>query len=79
MLDLQERLELLEEARNAILEAAEWIEQAVDETELEAFAASYIIPALKMAASAEHEYLGQPARQHRRVDRGHHGRHDARD
>ncbi len=62
MLDLQERLELLEEARKAIYEAADLIEQAVWNTELEAFAASYVIPALKMAASRDHEYLGsQPA------------------
>ena len=56
--ELQERFDHLEMAHDLLCEAIEQIQAAVHRTELEAGADAYIIPALKMALSDEHEYLG---------------------
>jgi len=54
----EERIELLEEAREQLQEAIDKIEEAVYETRLEDRAEAYILPSLKMCLGNDHGYLG---------------------
>ncbi len=59
---VSERVEDLEDAREALVQAIELIEQATRHTPVESYADAYIIPTLRMCASDDHTYLGhQPA------------------
>jgi len=59
---VSERIDDLEDAREALIQAIELIEQATRGTPVEDYADAYIIPTLRMCASEEHTYLGhQPA------------------
>jgi predicted deacetylase len=53
-----ERIEMLEEAREHLEYAIELLEKAIRRTPIENRAHAYVVPALKMSASASHEYLG---------------------
>jgi len=59
---VSERIEDLEDARAALVQAIELIEQATRDTPVEDYAEAYIIPTLRMCAEEDHTYLGhQPA------------------
>lgn len=60
--EIQEKINLLEEARTLIEEAITKIEDAVSNTDEEHRAEAYIIPSLKMCCYNETGYLGsQPS------------------
>ncbi len=58
-MDTQERIELLEDARESIDQAVGLIRQAIEGTKLEDYVEAYVIPALVLCARRESEYLGQ--------------------
>ncbi|NDJ76981.1 MAG: hypothetical protein GYB65_12065 [Chloroflexi bacterium] len=53
-----ERIEMLEDARDTLDTAIDLIKQAVDGTGLDNLARAYIIPTLIMSARSDHAYLG---------------------
>lgn len=57
-MDHDERIDTLRDAQDLLGEVIDLIERAIHGTELEPLAYSYLIPALKMAQTQDHEYLG---------------------
>jgi hypothetical protein len=56
--ETQERVDLLEDARESIFQAVELIRQATEDTPAWGRVRSYLVPALEMAAREGHQWLG---------------------
>ena len=58
-MDLDERIELLEDARESIDQAIRLIKGAIGDTGISDYAESYVLPTLTMCARSDHWYLGR--------------------
>lgn len=57
-MNVNERIELLEDAQDMLRQAADMIHTAIDSTSLSDSADAYLIPAIDMAVDSDHQWLG---------------------
>jgi len=58
-MDIDERIELLEDARESIDQAISLIKDAIGDTDIYDYAHSYVLASLTMCARSDHMYLGR--------------------